>query len=212
MQIRVAKPTDASDLAHVYHQCFSELPESFLPKLGVGFLTEYHRILLSQADSLALCAENDEGKVVGFTCGTLDAAKQIKALKKNKLRLLLVSLPNLLQQPSLVKPIILRMKALSTASASVGTDQEIAFVVSSGCRLESWGWLPTERSGGQALYLLSKWLELSKARGANEVWLEVDREIVGKIHCIMGAKTVTEIAMPDGRKRQVMRYDFTKKD
>ena len=208
MKIRIAKHTDASDLAHAYYQCFSELPTAFLPKLGVGFLTEYHRILLSEANSFALCAENDEGKVVGFVCGTLDAAEHMEALKKNKLRLLLVSLPALMRKPSLVKQVILRMKAPSAASA--GTDQATAFVVLSGCWLASWGWLPTDRSGGQALQLLRKWLELSKSLGAVEVWHEVDREVVSKVHRMMGSKIVTEIVTPDGRKRQVMRYDFSK--
>jgi hypothetical protein len=199
MKFRIAKASDAVRIARAYRMCYESTPTAFLPTLGQRFLQEYHRILLSEPASVALVAEDDSRNVVGFVCGTLDASHHLSSLKKAKWRLAMSALPAIMRKPKLIRAMRERMRAPSASDGG-------GFVVSKGCRLESWGWIESSRAGGQSVQLLKAWLDTSRALGAGEIWLEVDQENIGKIHRMMGARLYRDVVTPDGRHRRIMRY------
>ncbi|MGH8068513.1 MAG: hypothetical protein ACRERE_25415 [Candidatus Entotheonellia bacterium] len=200
MKFRIAKPSDAPQIARAYKTCYNSAPNAFLPTLGERFLRQYHRILLSEPASIGLVAEDDAGKVVGFACGTLDASSHLARLKKAKWKLALSALPAIVKNPKLIRAMRERMSAPSASSGENG------FVVANGCRLESWGWIESNRAGGQSIQLLRAWLDTSRALGARDIWLEVDQDHVGRIHKMMGAQPYREVVTRDGRRRRIMRY------
>ena len=200
MRFRIAKPSDARRLARAYCTCYRTAADAFLPTLGEPFLRQYHRILLSEPSTVALVAEDDTGNVVGFACGTLDASSHLSNLKRSKWKLAISALPAVVKRPTLIRAMRARMNAPSAAS------EESGFVVLSGCRLESWGWVESERTGGQSIQLLKAWLDTSRSLGARDIWLEVDHDSIGKLHRMMGARVDREVVTPDGRRRRIMRY------
>jgi hypothetical protein len=99
---------------------------------------------------------------------------------------------------------------LSRQRLASADEKDPAYIVTSGARLEFWGWLPGARAGAGAIVLLKAWLSLARLLGAQEIWFEVDgdHEPVEKIHRAMGARTVKEIVTPDGRARRIMQYAY----
>jgi hypothetical protein len=202
IHIRVAKLSDVEQLAQVHWICSAEQPGSFMYKLGKTFLKQYYRILLQEKNSIVLCAEDENGNILGLVSGSLKAEEHMIALRRNKFRLLLAAIPSLIRNPHLIGDIYSRQTSMSADEKASG------YIVLSGAREEFWGWLPSQRLAGGAIELHEKWLSFVRLLGASEVKLEVDRvnEKVEKMHRLMGAKVVKEFTTPDGKQRLVMEY------
>lgn len=202
MRIRLAKVGDAGDLARVHWVCAAELKDSFMYKLGVRFLHAYYNVVLREKSSVVLCAEDDQGRIIGVYSGTTDSAEHTAALKRNRLRLLVASLPGLVRYPSLLGGLIARFRSVS------GDQNEIGFVMLTGARGEFWGWLPEKRGVGGALIMHSRWLSIMRALGARRIQFEVDEENqrVVKLHLAQGARVVKKYVTPDGKARLLMEY------
>ena len=85
---RFAKPSDAKHLAGLHIICGQKQTGSFMPLLGLRFLTSYYKVLLSSEYSvviLAQCKEDEE--YLGFHSGSIDARKMRNVFSKAKLRL-----------------------------------------------------------------------------------------------------------------------------
>ena len=136
-------------------------------QLGRRFLAEYYRVLIDEGSSIILCAVDDTGEPIGFVAGSLDARTRLTALKKNRLRLLIASLPALIRQPALVREIYARQNSGSIDETEAG------YVVHSGAHEEFWAWLPDRGSGAIELHL--KWLSLIRLLGAQTISGEVDK-------------------------------------
>lgn len=173
-------------------------------KLGKGFLVAYYQIFLAEASSVVLCTENSEGRIIGLVSGSLAAERHMAALRRNRLRLALASLPALARNPNLLGSMVARQQSGSADEDDGG------YVVLAGAREEFWAWLPTERTAGGAIELHRTWLSVMRLLGASRVRLEVDRvnDKVEKIHRLMGAKVLKEFSTPDGRQRLVMEYSL----
>ena len=93
----MAKLQDAPRLASIHLACEGDLHDSFLCKLGRQFLQKYYEIVLQQPWSVVVCAlSDDESEIVGFTCNTLDAQKQFRALEGHRFGLLCSMVPALI--------------------------------------------------------------------------------------------------------------------
>jgi hypothetical protein len=202
MQIRIAKPSDAKQLAELHWICSADQPGGFMFRLGKGFLAAYYQIFLEETSSVVLCAENAEGQIVGLVSGSLAMEQHMSALNRNRLRLAFAALPFLIRHPNLIGSMVARQR-----SGSADTESG-SYIVLTGPREEFWAWLPSERSTGGAIELHRNWLSLMRLLGVSQVKLEVDRvnDRVEKIHRLMGAKVIKEFSTPDGRQRLVMEY------
>ena len=199
MNTRLGKPNDAAVIAMIHEVSSARQPGGFMYQLGRPFLVEYYRTLLHDSSSIVLCAvDNDD--IIGFVAGALDAGARVRALKRNRFRLLLASLPALLRHPQLIRAIYSRQQS---ADPDEGDD---GYVIKSGAHEEFWGWLPTNTSGAIELHL--KWLSIMRVLGVHAVRGEVDRvnNIVLRTHQMLGARVVKEFVTPDGRQRLIIEY------
>lgn len=202
---RLAKSSDASELARVHHICAADQRQSFFHRLGISFLAAYYRVLLAEQHSIVLCALDEGGMLMGFASGSLDAGEHARALRQNRLRLALASLPAMARRPGLLAGLISRQR-LQSADA----DGQGGYIVLHGPREEYWAWLPQQRKAGGAIELHRKWLELVRLLGAQQVRLEVDRENpkVEQLHLKLGARVVKQLVTPDGKERVILEYPF----
>lgn len=199
MKTRLAKLSDAPQLAEVHWTSSSNQPGGFMFKLGKPFLIEYFRIVLGEKNSVVICTEDVDGRIIGFVSGSLLAEERMVALKRGRIRLLLAAIPSLIRDFSLVKELYSRQQ-----SGSADTD-EGGYIVQSGAREDFWAWLP---STGGAIELHLKWLSVMRLLGVEAIRGEVDlvNDFVVKIHRFLGARVVREFTTPDGKKRMVMEY------
>ena len=198
MLMRFAKECDAGQLARLQWVCTKDLPGSFMTQLGERFLVEYHRTLLRQKSTIVLCAE-EEGQIVAMVCGTLDAAEDMSALRRNRLKIALACVPALLRHPGLLG------KALTRVRNNPGDDN--GFIVTSGARLSLWACLPEYRGGTIAVQLLRAWLSMARVLGLGCVRLEVNQgNRVEGLHRALGARLVKTFVTPSGVERKMMEY------
>jgi len=202
MRFRIAKPQDARQIAHI-HWCSSvEQPGGYMHKLGEGFLREYYKVLLNEPNSVVICAEDNDGEIHGFLSGSLKTEEHSSALKNNRARFLLATLPVIIKTPSLIRSIYSRQKLKSA-------DEDVeGFIVLKGARSEYWGWLPSKPNHAAAIGLYQTWLALVGRLGVSSVRFEVDQQNdkIVKIHRKMGATIVKVIKTPDGTDRYIMEH------
>ena len=171
-------------------------------RLGPAFLSQYYRVLIDAGSSIILCASDDTGQLIGFVAGSLDAKTRLTALKRNRLRLLIASLPALIHQPALIREVYARQNSRSVDESEAG------YVVQSGAHEEFWAWLPDRGNGAIELHL--KWLSLMRLLGAQTISGEVDKvnDVIVSAHRMLGACVVKEFTTPDGRERLLIQYQL----
>lgn len=202
MKFRLAYRYDADHLARLHKLSSAKQPGGFMFRLGHAFLKQYYRILIDEGSSVILCAVDATGQIIGFVAGSLDAKSRLIALRKNRLSLLIASLPALIRQPSLIRDVLSRQNSGSADESSTG------YVVQSGAHVEFWAWQPG--GGGGAFQLFLKWLALMRLLGVQSVSGEVDRvnDAILKAHRMLGAKILREFMTPDGRERFLIEYQL----
>ena len=204
LTVRLAKLTDATQLAEIHLECLADLPGGVLKTFGKRFRYVYYRLMLNEPHSLVLCLEDPYGRIFGLAAGSLDTTEHLATLRGHRIRLLRAALPALIGSPRLVA----QLRDKQEASQTVGGDN--GYVVASGPRLEFWGVVSEGRTGGAALTLLQAWLSIAKTLGANQVRFEVnetERE-VEKVHRLMGATIVKDFSTRAGVKRKILEYKF----
>lgn len=196
IRFRIAKPSDAKQIANCHWHVRDRYSQGIFLSLGEGFLRTYYKIILDDPWEVVVCAENAEGKIVGFSSATLDGRAQADNLKKHKLRLGLAAIKAILFKPRLLKEVWLRYKSLE------GGEQK--FVTVDGVRGEYWCWRKDAENGDKPVEL-----DLAKSRtiyslGYRELYFEVDKfnKAVYKFHLkVNKAEPIEEITLPDGRVR-----------
>ena len=204
LQFRIACRNDARELARLHYSSALNQPGGFMHLLGMKFLQAYYEILLDEGSSTIVCAYRHEKRLVGFAAGSIRAESRIAALKRHRLKLLFSSVKTLSSNPKLITEIRARQNA---GSAEDGD----GFVLTSGPHIEYWAW--DADGGGGAIVLLKKWLSLMQLIGITKVSGEVDEvnpEIL-KVHQLLGAVVKKEFRTPDGRLRNVIEYNLSKK-
>jgi hypothetical protein len=168
------------------------------------FLTRYYRILLEDENGVVLCAVDDDGQIVGFVSGTLDAAGSSSALREHKLSLALWAGPATIRKPSLLLGLRSRYKTLVPPPEA----SDRLYVSAQGARCSYWAVRRMEQSGIVAIALLRQWLAIMRSLGAGRIVLEVDEQNadVAKVHQLLGARESRRYVTPDGKSRRELYY------
>ena len=71
IRFRLAKPSDARQLANCHWTVRDRYTDGIFLSLGKGFLRAYYEVMLDNPDEIVVCAENENGEIVGFSSGSL---------------------------------------------------------------------------------------------------------------------------------------------
>lgn len=205
IRYRLAKLSDIKSIAQLHWESSKRQPESFMFKLGYRFLVRYYECVMRERYSLVLCAEDQNGSVLGFVSGSIDASERSHSLRANKVSLLLAAVPQIILKPKLIKEIFSRYYS---ASSDVG----VGYVVQFGPHEDFWAWSGSHDSGNASIILHLNWLKTMKLFGVDKVKGEVDDEnkLILRIHRMLGAEIIKQYETPDGRKRRIFEYDLEK--
>jgi len=202
MIFRLAKLKDINRLASIHYECSKKQTGGFMYKLGLLFFKIYYKILLNEKNSIVLVATDQDGKINGFTSGTLKAEEHLNALKNNKFKLAFSILPVLIKRPYLLKSVIQRNNFINSQNS------EIKFGITFGPRIEYWAWDPKNKEN-MAMPMFKTWLNILFSMGIQSVKGEIDIENKGLylVHKVMGAKIVNELKLEDSRHRVIIEYE-----
>lgn len=197
IRFRIAKPSDAKQIANCHWHVKDRYSQGIFLSLGEGFLRTYYKIVLDDPWEVVVCAQRDDGKIVGFSSATIDGRAQADNLRRHKISLGFAAAKAIILHPRLFKEVWLRYKSLKQG------DEGQRFVTTDGVRGEYWCWLKEEES------LLSVDLDQAKGHilydlGYRESFFEVDKfnKQVYRFHLkVNKAEPVEEITLPDGRVR-----------
>lgn len=201
IRFRLAKPSDAKQIANCHWHVRDRYSQGIFLTLGESFLRAYYKIILNDPWEVVVCAEREDGRIVGFSSATIDGRAQADNLRKHKIRLGVAAIKAIILHPRLFKEVWLRYKSLGKG------DQEQKFVTVDGVRGEYWCWNKDEDS------LLSVDMDHAKGHilydlGYKECFFEVDKfnKQVYKFHLkVNKAEPIEEITLPDGRVRVLFR-------
>ena len=73
IRFRLAKPSDAKEIAGVHWQVRDRYTQGIFLSLGKNFLSAYYRIILDDPWEVMVCAVNEDGRIIGFANTTMDA-------------------------------------------------------------------------------------------------------------------------------------------
>lgn len=197
IKFRIAKPSDAKQIANCHWHVRDRYSQGIFLSLGEGFLRAYYKVILNNAWAVIICAEREDGKIVGFSSATLDGKSQERDLLKHKFMLGFAAAKAMIFHPHLIKEVLVRYKSLKSSS------EEQAFAGMGGVRSDYWCWLKEDDSlmsaeMGQALEHIVYDL------GYKEWTYEVDKfnKQVYKYNLkVVKAEPIREIELPDGRVR-----------
>ncbi len=201
IKFRLAKPSDAKEIADVHWHVRDRYTQGIFLSLGRRFLQSYYKIILNDPWEVVVCAVDDNNKIVGFSSATIKAEKQVENLKKHKISLGFSALFAILMKPSLAVDVWQRYKSLNKKS------EEPSFIHTEGTRGEYWCWLRSEQSL-KSIELVKSLNGLLYDLGVREKYLEVDKfnKAVYKFHInVNKAEPIEEIVLPDGRIRVLMK-------
>ena len=195
IRFRLAKPSDAKQIANCHWHVRDRYSQGIFLSLGEKFLRTYYKIILNDPWEVVVCAENDDGKIIGFSSATLNGQAQAENLKRHKIQLGLAAIKTIIVNPKLAKDVWLRYKSLG------GGEQK--FVNMEGVRGEYWCWRKGD-DNSLSVQLYKAKNALLKNLGVRELFFEVDKfnAQVYKYHIkINKATPIEEITLPDGRIR-----------
>ena len=203
IRFRLAKPSDAKQLANCHWHVRDRYSTGIFLSLGKRFLTAYYKVTLADPYEMVVCAEREDGLIVGFSSATLDAAKQAENIRKHKVYLGFAALGAIICKPTLLKEVWLRYRSLAS-----GTDAP-KFVHNEGVRGEYWCW----RKDAAENTFMSVDMENIKDGiiynlGYKEIFFEVDtfNKSVYRYHeKVAKAEPIDKVVLPDGRERVLFR-------
>ena len=201
IRYRLAKPSDAKEIAYVHWHVRDRYTQGIFLSLGQRFLEAYYKIILDDPWEVVVCAVNDQGKIVGFTSTSMNAKERYENIRNHKIVLGYAALKAIVRHPSLLKGVWQRYKSLS------GDDKSRQFVHTEGARGGYWCWLKNDDSL-KSFELTQVKNEILKQLGVKEFFFEVDKfnKAVYKFHLkVNRAEPLEEITLPDGRERVLMR-------
>lgn len=196
IKFRLAKPSDAKHIAYVHLHIRDKYDKGFFAQVNYSFLIQYYKVMLNDPNEVVVCAEDESGKIVGFSSGSLNAEKQFKAMRDHKLSFVWPLITSAFSNPKIIKSALDRFK-------STKGESENKYVISKGARAEYWGWLTGRNDTDQSVVMQEIWLYFMKLLGAQQIFFEVDKvnKRIYKYHKINGAEELGSFMMPDGRER-----------
>lgn len=213
IRFRLAKPSDAKQIASCHWHVRDRYTTGIFLSLGESFLRVYYKIILNDPNEVFICAENEEGEIVGFNNATLDVEKQTANLKRHKIRLGFAALKAIIQKPTLIPAIIQRYRSLDSSSEA---DQQ--YITTSGTRAEYWCWLKDEGDVSRSVELNFAIKDILYDLGVRTVYSEVDKgnknvyKYFTKYYKKGKIEIVKEVTLPDGRERAILKetLDFNR--
>lgn len=206
IRYRLAKPSDAKQLAHCHWHVRDRYTMGIFLSLGKGFLRAYYEIILDDPNEIVVCAENAEGEIVGFASGTLDSQSQIITIRKNKLKLAFYAMLGIIQHPSYLKGVWQRYQSLNNKT-------EDQFLHLEGARSEYLCWKKGDKDSIGMMLLDRIKNKIFIDFGVKEVYFEIDRHNEKLFQNKVNDKKtelIKEIQLPDGRVRGVFKRVLTK--
>lgn len=206
IRFRLAKPCDAAKLADCHWHVRDRYTRGIFLMLGKSFLKTYYKIILNDPWEIVVCAENEDGKIVGFSSSTQDAEKQNEALKKNKSRLALSAMWAIICKPSLFKEVWMRYRSLNS-------DGGPHYMKKTGCRGDYWCWLKDEGDNLKSFEMENAKNKMLYLLGEKEIWGEIDKVNEGVVRYqkkVNKAEFFDEFTLPDGRVRLTYKIDLTR--
>jgi len=199
IRYRLAKPSDAKEIANVHWHVRDRYTKGFFLSLGKGFLKDYYKVILNDPWEIVICAVNENGKIVGFLSSSLNADERYKNIRAHRLSLGWAAVKAIICHPNLLPLIWNRYRMLG--------DNKSQFVRRNGVRVGYWCWLKTDDSLKSVELGQINW-EILRAFGVKEYFFEVDKfnKAVYKYNLkIVKAEPIEEITLPDGRVRVLFR-------
>lgn len=203
IKFRIAKPSDAKHIAYVHLHIRDKYDKGFFAQVNYSFLKRYYQIMLNDPNEVVVCAEDETGKIVGFSSGSLNAEKQFKTMRDHKFSFVWPLITSTFTNPKIIKSALDRFK-------STKGESENKYVVCKGARAEYWGWLTGRNDTEQSVVMQEIWLYFMKLLGAQQIFFEVDKvnKRIYKYHIINGAEELSSFMMPDGRERVEFVYNM----
>lgn len=204
IRFRLAKPSDAKQLANCHWHVRDRYTEGIFLSLGEQFLRAYYQVILDDPNEIIVCAENKDGEIVGFSSGSLNAESQVVSIRSHKVKLGFAALLGLICHPSYFKGVWQRY-------ASLKSTDDHKFLHMKGARSEYLCW-KKGAEGSISMMLLDKIkFKMMHELGVKEVFFEIDRQNERLFIAQQRMKNITlleEYTLPDGRVRGLFRMDL----
>lgn len=183
-------PENVDDVVSIHLESF---PGFFLSFLGRRFLALYYSGICLAEEGIGFVFMNSDNELVGFVAGTTNPRGfYTRLLKRYWLRFSLASVGAILRKPSSARRI---GRALFHSEQNpVGT--EVAGLFSIGVR-------PKIQGAGAGKRLVTAFLDESKSKGCNGVFLTTDRDnnkIVNDFYQNLGFRIKRQFQTPEGRR------------
>jgi hypothetical protein len=197
------KISDIKNVVEVHYATRKVNANGIFAMLGKPFLSKYYKIVVEDKYSIVLGAEGDDGKIHGLCFAILDSEKHDANLKKHRFQLAMGAISSIITKPSVLKSIVSRYKSLKA-----GDDK---FILNRGARIAFWGWSPKHKNPTASIGLLESCLLILKDIGVTAVFGEIDSDnkVSNQIHSFLGAVPVKKVTLPDGRERNIIKYELT---
>ena len=138
IKFRLAKPSDAMQIAEVHYHVRDEYGEGFFAHVNKDFLKQYYKIILNDPYQIVVCAELDH-KIIGFSSGSLDVSQEFKGFRKHKWRFVWPLFMTALRRPSIVKDALDRFRSTSPNSdKKLHTGADALYDEDLGCEESVW--------------------------------------------------------------------------
>ena len=202
IRYRLAKPSDAKEIANVHWHVRDRYAKGFFLSLGKRFLMSYYKVILDDPWEIVICAVNTEGRIVGFISSSLNAKKRYENIKNHRIFLGWAALQAIVCKPRLLPMVWNRYSLLNNDKKQI--------VNVDGVRVGYWCWLKTEDSL-KAAELSQLNGKILRALGVEAVCFEVDKfnKAVYKYNLkVVKAEPIDEITLPDGRIRVLFRKKY----
>ena len=200
-KFRLAKPSDAKEIANLHWQVRERYLQGIFLSLGKRFLTEIYKIVLDDPWEVVVCAVDENDKIIGFMSNSLNIKHQFAEMKKHRVKLGFYALRAIIMKPSLFRELLQRYRSLD------GNKNSPKFVNTEGVRGEYWCW-SKEDDSLSSIELRDLNGIILRALGVKEILFEVDKsnKKVYKFHLkVNKAEPLEEIVLPDGRVRVLMK-------
>lgn len=204
-RLRIAKISDAIKIADLHYSIRETGALGIFAMMGRPFLRTYYKLVLNEPNEIIICAEKNDGTMIGFNSCTLDADAQKRYLKKHAFRLACSAVSSIIANPKILKGLISRYKSLRSNS-------NIQYFVGTGVRGEYWAWSPKEKDPLGSVELNQAYRGVLRSLGIKEVYYEVDssNKKVVAYHKLHHDEVVDKIKLPDGRERYIMKSTLNK--
>lgn len=197
----VVRPMAQIDLVVCADLHVRELRDGFLTRLGPRFIRRYLATFLDIDGAVALVAEADDGRLVGFVVGSTRPGHNRAALRQHARPLIVGALGGLLRHPHLAVP-FLRTRSKRYARAALGQNRPRSqpdLPSSSGVSavLLHVVVAPEQRGTGAGAQLVHAFVDAARAAGAHQSLLVTFGD--GGFYRRLGWQRLAERRDPEGQ-------------